>query len=152
MTVRSAAYTVALDADVVCAGRAVSPPLGRPEKPDYGCACGDREVRRPRVAADVDDGAAREREETFERRAGRECRARSARLDHAPGQLALAGAVCDDGAQAEVKQKRVGERAVARRVPELRRPTAARIQNRVLLSNVSDDLVGLALVHARACE
>src|SRR5437588_5731786 len=47
VTVRPATDVFTLDADVVRAGRAVSPPLRRAEKPDYGCARRDREVRRP---------------------------------------------------------------------------------------------------------
>src|SRR5437764_2255776 len=103
VTVRAASDVFTLDADVVRMGRAVSPPLRRPEKPDDRRAGGDGEVRRPRVAADVDAGATRERVETFERRAGRECRDGAPRLDNALGQLPLAGRVRDYGAQAVVE-------------------------------------------------
>jgi hypothetical protein len=69
MTVGATRDVRAFDAHVPRARAAVAPPLGRAEETDDGRARRDGQVRRPRIAADVERRAPRQRVKTFQRKA-----------------------------------------------------------------------------------
>src|SRR5688500_12670514 len=71
-----------LDADVFRIQAPGPPPLGRPEDPDHRRAGGYSEVRRARVAADVNGCTSGELEEPFEARLGGKDTTRTAAILH----------------------------------------------------------------------
>ena len=132
MAIRAAIDVDSFNANVRRAQTAVAPPFRRTEQADDRRAGGDRQMRRPGVAAYVNLRAFCQFVKTLQGKADRAGLARVACLQDRLSQFRLAGPVSYQRVQSVMRPQFISEPAKAFGAPKFCRPTAAGIEYGVI--------------------
>ena len=149
MTIHPAVYIRPFNANIRCPRTPIAPPFSRTKQTDNRRACCDGDVRRPGVAANVDPRSFRQRIKCLQRKLDRLGLAQLRRSLNRRRQFFLAWSVRHQRAQPMTGPKRVCKFTKPIGAPQFRRPTTARIQNRVVAAGLTSRLTRGIFVRRR---